>query len=328
MVVAVVVKLTFPEHEGRKGFILKTVSTFKVESSWQNLTSTAEIVIAKKMFFEEKGKVFELIRAGDPFELSGGYDGVYNQEFKGFVSEILDDMPVVLNCEDNMYILKRTSVNKSYSIVTLKQLLKDLVPGQFSIDCADINLGSLLLKKTTVSQVLQSLKDDYGIYSYFVGDTLVSGKIYLDNPNNQVVKYSLFGATNNVIKNDLKYRRLADILIKVTMTSHLSDGKKKSVTVGDAGGQEQKLVCANITDTATLTALATKEYKRLKIDGYNGTITTFAIPFVKHGYTASMINKEYPEKDGDYYIEGVTTQLNDQGAYHRTVRIGKRAAKQ
>lgn len=328
MVYAVLVRLTFPEHRGRKGFILKTVSTFKVERSWQNLTSTATVVIAKKLFFEDKGKVFELIKTGDPFELSGGYGEDLNQEFKGYVSEILDDMPVVLNCEDNMYVLKRTAVNKSYSSVTLKQLLTDLVPKQFTIDCADVNLGSLKMSRTTVSQVLQALKDDYGIYSYFVGDTLVSGKIYVDNPHNQIVKYSLFGATNNVIKNDLKYRRKEDIVLKVTIHSHLSDGTKKSVTVGDEGGQEQKLVCANITDTATLKSLATKEYNRLKIDGYSGTITTFAIPFVQHGYTASMINKEYPEKSGDYYVEAVTTELNNQGAYHRTVKIGKRASEQ
>jgi len=45
-------------------------------------------------------------------------------------------------------------------------------------------------------------KDDYGIYSYFVGDTLISGKIYLDNPHTDVVKYEF---TQNVISNDLKY---------------------------------------------------------------------------------------------------------------------------
>jgi hypothetical protein len=280
------------------------------------------------LFFEDKGKVSELIKAGDPIKLRGGYNGEYFDEFTGFVSEILDDMPVVLKCEDNMYLLKRTPVNKSYSSVKLETLLKDIVPPEFKIDAMDIDLGSLFLSKTTVSQVLQMLKDDYGLYSYFNGDTLVSGKIFTDNPNTEVVKYCMDGARKNIITNDLKYRKKEDIKIKVTMTSYLNDGTKQSVTVGDAEGQEQKLVCSNVSSENAIKALAQKELDRLKIDGYSGGITTFGIPFVKHGYTATIENNEFKERSGDYYVDSVTTTLNDMGAYRRVSKLGAKAAKQ
>lgn len=326
---AVNTEVIFPTNKiGRVAFKFRSVNSFKVESSWQVLSDIAEIVIAKKMFFEDKGKVFELIKAGDPIKLRAGYNGEYFDEFTGFVAEILDDMPVVLKCEDNMYLLKRTPVNKSYPSVKLEKLLTDIVPSEFKIDAMDIDLGSLFLSKTTVSQVLQMLKDDYGLYSYFNGDTLVSGKIYTDNPNTEVVKYAMDGARKNIITNDLKYRKKEDIKIKVTMTSYLGDGTKKAVTVGDAEGQEQKLVCSNISNDEAIKALAQKELDRLKIDGFSGGVRTFAIPFVKHGYTASVENNEYKERSGDYYVDGVTTTLNDMGAYHRVVKLGANAAKQ
>lgn len=326
MFFAVNVRVEFPEIRGRKALKFTSVSSFKVECGWQNLTDTAEVVIAKKLFFEDKGKVFELIKTGDPIVIKGGYNGEYFDEFKGFVSQILDDLPVVLKCEDNMYLLKRTSVNKSYKSVKLSTLLTDIVPPQFKIDAMDVELGSILLSKTTVSQTLQMLKDDYGIYSYFVGDTLYSGKIYTDNPETDMVKYTMLGNKQNVINNDLKYRRKEDIKIKVTMTSYLSNGTKLSVTVGDDDGQEQKLVCSNISTVTEITKLANKELERLKIDGYTGGLTSYAIPFVRHGFKAHIANNEFKEREGNYYVDSVTTTLNDQGAYRRSIKLGSRAS--
>ena len=66
----------------------------------------------------------------------------------------------------------------------------------------------------------------------------------------------------------------------------------------------------------------------MKIDGYSGSLTSFAIPFVRQGFTASIINNEYPERAGDYYVDTVTTTLNDMGAYHRVAKLGSKAAKQ
>ena len=95
----------------------------------------------------------------------------------------------------------------------------------------------------TVAQVLQELKDHQGIYSYFVDNTLVCGKIYADNPHKQVVEYD-FGK-KNFVEDDLKYRSKEDYPLKVTLKSHLDNGKVITVTVGDSEGQEQNLVITN-----------------------------------------------------------------------------------
>ena len=331
MYLATNVHITFPEFKGkkrtspRKEIVFKSVSTFKIDKTWQSLTDTCEFVIAKKLFKKEgTGSIVDLIQTGDKFYLQAGYNGNYYREFTGYISEILDELPVTFKCEDNMYILKRTPVNKSFKGVKLITLLKAIVPQQFKIDCADVTLGDFLFKNFTVAKVLTELKDNYGLYSYFVDDTLVVGKIYLDNPNYQVVKYVF---DRNVISNDLKYRNKNDYQIKVTMTSHLSNGKKLRETVGDAEGVEQKLVCTNVKDRAEIRKLAQKELDRLRFDGYRGSLTGFGIPFVQHGFTVQLINKQNPDKDGNYYVDGVTLTLDNKGALRRTSKIGKRAAK-
>lgn len=320
---AVNIEITFPESRGRAAKILKSASSFTVDSSWQNLTDTASVVMAKRLYLEQDKRVFELLKAGDPVTIRGGYNGQYFDEFKGFITEVLDDLPVMIKCEDNMYVLKRTKCHCSYNGVKLEKFLKDILPPQFKVNAMDVELGTVLFKDYTVSQALQDLKDKMGIYSYFVGDTLVSGKIYFDNPETQKVKYVF---TRNVIDNDLRYRRKEDMRLKVTMTSYLSKGKKLKVTVGDDDGQEQKLVCTHVSTESELKKLAQKELDRLKIDGYQGTLTTYALPFVRHGYTAQVVNFDNPDRDGNYYVDGVTTTVNTSGAYRRTVKLGPRAA--
>lgn len=323
MYLAVNIEVSFPENRGRAAKVLKSASSFKVDSSWQNLTDTAEIVLAKALYFEQEKRVFELLKAGDPVIIKGGYNGEYQEEFKGFISEVLDDLPVMIKCEDNMYVLKRTKCHCSYKSVKLEKLLKDIVPSNFKIDAADMEIGSVLFKDFTVSQALQELKDKMGIYSYFVGDTLVSGKIYQDNPETEKVKF-VFGL--NIIQNDLKYRRKDDIRLKVTMTSFQSDGKKLKVTVGDDDGQEQKLVCTNVQSKSDLEKRAQLELDRLKVDGLSGTLTGYGIPFVRHGYTAEIVNYENEDRTGNYYVDGTVVTCNTSGAYRRVSKLGPKAA--
>jgi len=326
MYLATNVRIIFPASRDRGAFLFNTCSSFKCQSSFKSLTDTAEVVIAKTLYLEERGRVFELLKAGDPIQIESGYNMGYNREFTGFISEILDDMPVLIKCEDAMYKMKRIAVNKSYGSVTLANLLRAIVPAEYSIDAMDVNLGSIFYKEHTVASVLQDLKDSHGIYSYFVDNTLVSGKIYTDNPQTQTVKYYFDGTKRNIKSNNLKYRRKEDIRLKVTMTSHLSNGKKIKATVGDDDGQEQRLVCSNVTDQAQIKVLAEKELARLKMDGYQGELITFGIPYVRHGYTADLENLRNPDRSGNYYVDGVTTEFRDTGAIERRVKLGPKAA--
>lgn len=328
MYLATNVHITFPKPDDRDRAQLKFIScsSFKVESSWQHLTDTCEFVIAKKLFNKEADQLFKKIKVGDPFYIEAGYNGNMEVEFTGFITEIVDDFPVKFKGEDNMYKLKRTPVNTSYKNANLKTVIKDLLPAGYTADAADIQLGDLVYENYTASKVLTELKDNFGIYSYFVGNTLVAGKIYEDNPRNQVVVYDF--DNRNFVDNDLAYRPKNFNQIKVTVTSHLPNGKTIKKTVGDPNGQEQKLVCSNVTDETALTNLATKELDRLNCERMTGTITGFGIPVVRHGYTINFKNKANSYKSGYYYVDGVTTTFTDRGAIRRVSKIGRKAAVQ
>lgn len=321
---AVNVRIGFPEFRNRKAFAFKTVNSFTVNSSWKNLTDTAEFIVAKQLCFADQKRVFDLVKTGDPFYIEAGYNGNFNREFTGYISEVLDDLPVMFKGEDNMYVLKRTPVNKSYKSVSLKKLLTDIVPSQFKVNAPDgIELGTLFYSEKNndnVASVLQELKD-WGFYSFFKEDTLVCVKVH--SKEDITVKYSY---TKNMLpNNDLKYRRKDDIRVKVTLISKLNTGKELRVVVGDKDGVNQQLYITNNSDTNSLNTIANNALETFKIDGYQGSFESFGIPYVQHGYTATIKNTDNPDKEGNYYVDGLVVRLNDRGAFRRQIYLGRRA---
>jgi len=301
-------------------FSFDRISSVQIESSWDLLTDTAEVTIPRALYFASE-ILKDKIKVGDSITIELGYNGANNVEFEGYVTKITTDTPVVISCEDAMWKLKQKSVNKVFKKISLQDLLSEIVT-DFDTAAADLQLGTLVIENSTVAKVLQALKDDYGIYSYFKGNTLVSGKIYLDNT--EQVEY---GFEKNIISHDLKYVNADDLKIKITAESIKHDGTKLTVSVGDDDGEESKLVYSGIDTQSELKKLAELDLARLKVDGYEGTITTFGVPYVQHGYTAYLESNQYPERAGYYYIDSVSTTFNNSG-FRRTLKIGGRASEQ
>jgi hypothetical protein len=299
------------------GTVFNRISSCKIESSWKNLTDTAEITLPRSLYFANKN-LKDIIKVGNTVTISLGYDGELKQEFSGYITSIATDAPIVLKCEDSMWKLKTVSVNKSFKNVKLADLLFAIMPPEYKVNAADIRLGNLVIENSTVSKVLQTLKDDYGIYSYFAGAELVSGQIYLDNT--QSVNY---GFEKNIVSHDLKYVDENDKKIKITASATIA-GKKIKVSVGDSDGDENKLVYSGVSSEAELKKSAEIDLARLKKSGYEGNITSFGVPFVKHGYKANLQSNQYPERDGLYFIEGVITEFGTNG-FRRQIKIGGKA---
>ncbi len=302
-----------------KDFSFYRVSSVEINSGWDLLTDTAVVKIPRDLYLASK-VLRDNIKVGTEITIELGYNGVNNVEFQGFVTKIIADTPVIIHCEDAMWKLKQVSVNKVFKGISLKNLLAEIVPSFYSINAADLQLGNLLFEKTTVSKVLLFLKDEYGIYSYFRGNTLISGQIYLDNT--QTVQY---GFEKNIISNDLSYVTKDELKLKITAECIKNDGTKLTVSVGDEDGEENKLVYSGITSESELKKLAELDLKRLKVNGYKGSIQTFGVPFVQHGYTANLESNNYPERDGNYYTDNIGTEFSN-GGFKRGVKIGGKAA--
>jgi len=330
-------KITFSKTKSHNKIVLKKVTSVHIESSWKRLTDTAIITIPRNVIFIDDQKiklsikdVNRFFKKGDPVCIELGYNGQFYKEFEGYVTEVSADIPIVIKCEDEMYQLKKKSINISLEKATLKGLLTKILPG-YDMDILEgTEIGDVIFPNKTVPEALEYLRDELGLYSYFKGKQLVSGKIYQDdakyykdNPNLKPIKLHL---EKNVVNNDLNYRNKEDVLIKIIAISMQTYGDKLQVEVGDKYGLEKKLQYPmNITVKAELTKAAERDLKKFKIDGFTGSITAYGIPVINHGNKVDLVSDLYPDRNGLYYVEEKVIDFDENG-FRRKVQLGDKVA--
>jgi hypothetical protein len=320
MTLAMVSKIVFPETDVHGEIVIRKANAVKIESSWETLTDTATIVLPRNVRDFDKINVKTVFRKGDPVEIYLGYDEKLLLEFTGFISEVSADIPIKIKCDDFMYLLKKHTVNVSMRSTKLHDLIKLIVPAGIEYDVADMNLGTKRFPNTTAAKILEELQGE-NIYSYFVGKKLIVGKIYSDNKEDAVV----FNFSQNVVDNALQYKNKEDVIIKIIATSTLPKGKKLKAEFGDDFGQEQHLSYYNITLEAELLKLAKADYDKYKVEGFEGNITAFGIPSVKHGMKAQVISYQYPDRKGLYFIKKVVKEFDDSPKYRQIIDLDKKA---
>jgi len=323
MTLAMCAKLIFPATEKRDyNITLRKVESVEINSSWKLLTDTAIIRIPRNVEDFKKENVREVFSPGDPVEIWLGYDGDDKmiKEFSGYIVSASADIPIEIKCQDKMYELKRHSVNYAMKTTKLVDLIKAIVPEGMDIDVADFDLSKQRFPNTTAAQVLERLQES-NIYSYFKGDTLVVGKIYTDDTEEPVN----FNFNRNVVDNKLQYRLKDEILVFIKAISTLPRGRQITAEFGDKGGVNQNLSYYNIDSKDELLKLCKLDYEKYKQDGYQGDLTAFGIPSVRHGMKARVISETYPDRDGTYWIKRVTKTFSRDG-YRQIINLDQRAS--
>lgn len=341
-----------------KSFTMKFINICEINTSWKNLTDTAKLKFPKKVYFrDEQGRRFTwfgknlvagdntppLLLRGDKIKIQFGYNfsdptadlpnnrtTTLNTEFEGYITKINNRMPIEIECEDNMYVLKQLDApNKVFpaSQYTVQTMMEELVKGTgFTINAGNIqtSVGDFRVQNATVAQVLEVLRKDTRIESYFRGNELrCSGLVYY--PQDRVEK--VFAFQQNIISDKLEYRRLDDIKLgikaysinKVELTSLNKNGKPKTkekrleTFVGKPGGEVRTLYFWNITDIDTLKKLAEERLSRMYYEGVKGVFTTFGLPSMKHGDAAIIRDNILTERNGTYLIRGIKKSFGMTG---------------
>ena len=314
-------KLTITSAVTNQKIQIKKPHAVKIESSYKLLTDRAEIILPRNTSDFDKQNVRDVFRLGDKVEIQLGYNGNLNTEFTGYITDVSADIPVKLKLEDEMWKLKKTSVNISQRNTTLENLLRSILPPEYELDALEgVNLGTVRYANTTVASVLERIKQEYGLYSYMKGNILVCGKIYADDDD--TVSYNL--GKNVISATSLKYQRADDIKLKVKAVSTTKDGEKLKVEVGDPQGEPRQLAYYDIQSEQELERLALIDLDRFKVDGYKGSIEAFGTPYAQHGMKAQIESPDYPERNGLYYIDTVTTNFDSTPRFHRTIQLGQR----
>lgn len=271
-----------------------------------------------------EGVLEKNIQPGDKVVVRLGYDGVLNDEFKGYVKSITPKVPIEIECEDEMYQLRRKPIEpKSWQSVKLKDLVEYIVPGS-NINTYDITLSPFRIERDTEScaVALEQIKDEFGLDVYFRGSELYVGLAYQEDVG-QVNYHFQQNIPSNQTGLTFKYKD--ELRLKVRAISLDRNNKKTEVVVGDKNGEVHTLHFYNKTDVE-LKALALERINLLKYEGYRGKFKAKGIPRVTFGMIANMFDSRYPNRAGSYFIDDVLTTYNGDSGFSRKIELGRKVS--
>lgn len=306
-----------------------TAHSIKIESSIEKLSDIAEIELPREfknavskdnsVSLEQK-RLLDYIKPGDSIKIEAGYDGELALEFEGYITEVGAEIPTVLKCEDEMYKLRKGKlINKTFSKVSLRQLLQHVAP-DYEIEAPGMDLGKMTIENATPYKVFEKLKSDYGIRTFFKQKTLFAGLTVDLNPSD----IHEFNFTKNIRKSsNLVYKTKESRQLYIKAESMQKGGGKVSYNFGTPGESEITLHApVNLTQSG-LKEWCEKYWQSKVFDGLEGSVDGWAIPKTKVGSTADITDPNYPDghRNGQYFIEGVTTTINGSDGIKRENKL-------
>ena len=263
------------------------------------------------------------IKRGDPVQIQLGYNetGLYD-EFEGFVVSIKTDDTIEITCEDGMYNFRKEIESKQYTDVSLSSIVEDIVSqiGGYQIEISKgvrgIKYDSFVVDNATGIEVLKKIQEENKIHIFVKKKTLY---VYLKYEYKEgKVKYDF---AKNTEKVNLNYLQEKDKKVLVEVVGIQKDNTKVSVLAGNKSGDKITIHRYNVSEKSTLQTIANEELKRYLFTGYEGDITAWLIPYCSYGHTAEVIDRNYINRQGNYYVEAVTTTVSDRGG-ERKINLG------
>lgn len=310
-------KITFFDSSGTiPAQVFDFCTEVKIESSYDNLTDTAEFVIPKKLRYitEDGAPVDSIVRGNNPLFIIGdkakievGYNGALGVCFVGFIAGIRQKFPLRFNLEDEIYQLKKKSITLSLQNPKLSELIAKIIPEGVKYEVtAEQNLGNFRITNATAAEVLDELRTKHGVYSFFRDGTLYVGLSI--NKKLQKVHRFQFQTPQLIDGEKLNYVDAKERKIKVVCKSIDNKNTALEATAGDASGEVRTMYFNNYT-LKDLQSTADRLVKEYRYSGYDGEFTIFATPLVNHGDVVELINLEIPEQSGGYLVTKVVTRF-------------------
>lgn len=261
-----------------------------------------------------------LFKENDKISIALGYDGNNVKRFEGFIKRVNMSIPVKIECEGYSYLLYDIIFNKTYSNVTVKQLLTDLCSGTeivLSPEMPNIPLTNVRFKNATGIQVLEWLKKEVHLAVYFNFNELYVGTQF--GKKGKTVRLRLGW---NTIKDDDFKKRIVDKNVRIVIQEKSGDGAVKR-TKSDANkySNEKLLKIKAGIPADLLKQIANRLQTKSNYNGYEGTITAFLEPSVNKGDIAEIDGYKYPEKSGSFFIENVSGEFGASGG-RQTIQLG------
>lgn len=298
-------------------YIFRFCNEVIIEESLKSLTQQASIKLPNVK------KVVDLIKVGDPVLIKLGYDSELKDEFKGFVTVIKPTTPIEIYCQDKMWKLKQTSINKSFRPgITLKEIIYSIISDATLNEIPDIKFGDgYRIENISIAKFLEKLQDDFGIISYYRNEKLFIGFRYFETglPN---VNYH-FQKNIPFNESSLEFVDGEALKLKVKAISILENNERIEIELGDPEGELHTLHFPNLNAEA-LKIQAQNQIATLKQGGLKGDLVGFGLPKPYCGGVMNIYNNRLPKIEGSYFVNAITTTYNENG-FRRRVTPGKKS---
>lgn len=258
-----------------------------------------------------------IFNTGDKVEVYLGYDGNNKLKFKGFVSNILMENELNIECEGYAYLFKNKFFTKSYQKTTLKQILQDLTKDsdiKLSKYIPDLQITNLTFDNYPYLRVLDYFKQELLCNVTFYDDVLYVGALKYATPFPQQTVKDGWNVENLYSIRKVKEKELVRIVIE----EKSDDGccrKTKSSSSFKTGPEEKKVTIKPGLSESFKQIVADELQKQNDYKGYEGTLRCFLEPYFRKGYICEVISDIFPEKNTLYFVEKVQTNYNSSNDY-------------
>lgn len=310
--------------------------SMKIESSVQVLSNTATLELPRefKNAVDPVGKsiniagksILDFMKRGDAIKIEFGYDGNLETEFEGYISKIGAETPLILECEDEMFQLKKAPrITKFIKSGKLIDIIKAVVPSTYTIECnGDYSIGKWLIEDATPYNVLEELREKVGIRAYFKDPKTLAVGMIVDFKPQTKHRYNFSESVRR--GSSLKFETKESNPVFLTVESKQANGTVFKVSVGEKGGDEKTMkLWPNMTKTE-LEIWANKQQTSVSYNGFEGTLDGWCYPRTKPGDAVEIYRPFYKDRhqDGIYFIEGVTIDINGSDGIKRANQLSYR----
>lgn len=294
----------------------------EIHSSVELLSDTARIQLPAS----EYGIALEVedkIHRGDTVCIRLGYEETgLEEEFRGYLTSITTDGDsIILDAEDELFTFRRDIPSQVHVGISLEELLRKVISdiGQtYTINCTyRWSYSRLVINNSTAYDVLKKVQEESGADIY-----LKDGILHIHPPGEMIGSEHAYDFYLNIEESDLTYRTAADKKVSVIVKATMPDGSVKEVETGTPGGEKIE-INSTTTDTESMKQRGRQELMRSTFDGYDGTITTWLIPQCRIADSVTLRDRDYPHRDGCYFVRAVTTEFSKEGG-KRKIELGFR----
>jgi hypothetical protein len=316
------------QGDGRSDtFTFASVSKVSVSRSYDKQTQTASVTLPRNVNYNKKN-IYEganaIMRRGDKIKIIAAYYPNETVIFTGYISKINNNVPVEILCEDEMFLLKQAiSPNLSFKSVDLNTFIGKMLTNinvPYKVDLT-AQLGQIRLQEVSIGKILQVLRDQYGLYSFFKNGVLRVGlPFYKEEAMKAVFLFEKMvkeGMSLTYLKKDDVKVQIKGILIK--------NNAREEFIYGDPSGDIRTVFQLGGTK-ADLDLKCNSFLEQANYTGYYGSFKTFLEPLVVPGDYAVVDSWKYPERKGKYLIKSVITEVSTTDGGKQTIELERRIA--